>query len=309
MDSNLLLAKKQYNGKVIITGEHTILYGGEALVTPINCGVIITVTDGEGIIYTGSGKDSIINLRRENSLFNATLEFLEKEFKVKTSCVDIIVETNLPIGGFGSSSALVTSLIESILEFNGIFLTDEELITSVISIESSLGSKVSGIDQITIIKNRPLVFKQLDSGLVYHDANLLYLCENRVLIINTGRPLSSTSQVVTRVNERFNSSHSYRRLIENTIELNNELIKKLTVESSQKIYELIDKISVNLISMGIVSVQTQGLLRQLQNLGLHVKISGAGTNQEGPSGAIVAFCSNEFDATKLNKLGLDYFEL
>ncbi|MEO6728455.1 MAG: hypothetical protein ABIM99_00880 [Candidatus Dojkabacteria bacterium] len=309
MDSRISIDQKR-SGKIILTGEHTILYGGEALVSPISKYVDVKVRQGNGEIST------IINGVKDNinyfndPLVNAALLHLEEFYDIDLVNLNIEIRSEIPIGGFGSSSAIVASIIESVLAFKGVEIGDSNLIEDVIAIESSLGTKVSGIDQITIVKEKPLVFQRIDGDLKYREADLLYLSDHKVLVINTGRPNSTTNQVVKVVRQRFESSNPYKSLIANTIELNRNLICSIESNSNeQTILRLVDDISENLIKMGIVSGQSQAVIKTLNSMGLHVKLSGAGTISEGPSGALIAFCAIDFDSNQIRDLGFNCFEM
>ena len=89
-------------GKVILSGEHSVVYGHPAIAMAINLGVSITLRDS-------SGRSRCNQSKIDHRLWDAMLEVVPEEG------VEVELESNLPIGkGMGSSAALSIALIRAI---------------------------------------------------------------------------------------------------------------------------------------------------------------------------------------------------
>lgn len=312
-------------GKLILAGEHVVLYGYKALAFPIDRYTDVKIQD--------SNKKDEINIQLKN--FNSTLnlsyeklfgginfgknhEIILKTLKVFFSSfsegifksINILVNSKIPIGGFGSSTAVSAATFKALMEIFGIKIENKDLINYIIDVESSNGVRVSGLDQTVIVEDRPIIFTRHAQSTSYKNLYAKNKYIRECIVINTGEPNEITSQVVAHVRSLYSSNKKKTEEIFNTIGSYCSKLEALVQETSSiEILEIINLIGQELIKLEIVTPYCQSIMKDLKALGASAKISGAGALSGKGSGALICFSNNQRDVIKyLDAKGLNYFQ-
>lgn len=332
-------------GKVILIGEHAVVYNKPAIVACIDLYAsaqvkkykkdkvkfVLTRFNFEQEFYWEdvfhAYKDSEDNVRKfKETGDNKYLERLKDFSKLpKMALVEVLKyakikdpegiilsgDSEIPIGGFGASSAAAAAVVSAYSRFLGLDLTDDEQTEIVLRAETLIhGFRPSGIDQSVVVRGGVLKYQKDEENKMKVDpingnSELL----SNVIIIQSGKPNESTGQVVEMVRQRRLHDPKIVDHIFGNLEIYTGELEKSLIESNKDLfYEIIDKSGEELIRLGIVSTETQSLIKKIQELGGHIKVSGAGTVTGSGSGALICFSENPTQIIKyVKKLGLEYF--
>jgi len=228
------------------------------------------------------------------------------------------VISDVPTGGFGSSTAVAASVIKAFSEYLGKNLNKNNLLEILINTEKNFYD-VSGADQTVVafgglIKFRRDVSERLKAGaLNSHTVELRIKSDllKKCLVIDSGKPVVTTGEVVEMVRKaRSNKPEAISKIFAKLEYLTYEMSDALRNSSKEKFFKIIDEAGDLLIKLGIVTKETQSLIHQLKKLSAHVKVSGAGSlgKSFGGSGSLLCFAENYSVIEKfLDKAGFKYY--
>lgn len=266
------------SGKVILSGEHAVVYGKTAIAASISLGV----------------EAMVVNEAEDQS------ELIKYAIRIAGGepSICIKVTSNLPSGsGLGSSAAVACATIRVVREHLGKPITDEELFNLVWETEKLFSPRDSGLDStmvtygglIEYVKGKP--FKQL----VINKAIT-------ILLVNSGTPSETTGELVRTVAD----DSTKLSVIEEIGSVSEQIKEKLLL--GEGIESLINQNGLLLEKLGVVGGKATNLSSELRALGASVKITGAGGVKAG-SGMMIVM---KDDLTQIKKLldnrQIEYFE-
>lgn len=266
-------------GKVILAGEHAVVYGEMALAASISLGITATVVE-----QGGSEKNRII----EKSIEEAGGD----------SNTQVLIESELPVGsGLGSSAAVAAATIKVVREYLKKPIDNDELFKLTMECEKLAHGNPSGIDPAVVVYGGLIAFTK--------GKPIERLKMNRpikLLLVNSGKPTESTKEMIELVARNPDKD----MLIEKIGELTQKTKGKL--ENGDDVSELLNENGLLLERLGVVGKKARELSETLRTLGAKVKISGAGGVSSGSGMMMVAHP----DLTQIKKLldnnQISYFE-
>lgn len=290
-------------GKVILSGEHAVVYGKPALVCAIDKRLSLTFTPSKKTEY----QDSIFPI-----LEKSVIDFLKTK-KETANKVEYTysVASSIPIGrGLGSSAAYCACISAGLLElFTGKEWGREEVNMCAYKMEKYFHKNSSGVDTSTSIMG----------GLVYYRKEFEFLKTisslaikipkkfiDSLLLIDTGKPIETTGEMVQNVGKRYNEKSVKTEKTLNEIErITKRIIVSLMKEDTSFFIENIQKNETLLDQLGVVSNKTKKLLLSLKNDGVG-KVTGGGGKKDA-SGYILFYANNiEEMKRKLEKKSIIY---
>jgi len=174
-------------GKLILMGEHAVVYGHPALAIAVDRGMTVTLTPREG----PTGLDTaVIEDSRLGDALSAVLPAMGW---------GVHIESTLPIGrGMGSSAALAVALARASLAARGRPATHDAVDNLALKVERVFHGNPSGIDQTVCAHGGAIRFKRGPDGPDYQTIDLPDL---PIVVIDSGSA-GNTAELVAGVASR-----------------------------------------------------------------------------------------------------------
>lgn len=277
--------------KVILSGEHAVVYGKPALVSAINKRLTITVIEGKN---TDPKMAEIILIVKKY--------LQEKSILIPEKNCHISIQSDIPIGrGLGSSGALSVAATASLMEFfTGVQYPPEEINNCAYQIEKIFHKNASGVDPTTscfgglIFYRKEFEFLKTISSL--HTKIPKEIAEN-LFLIDSGRPSETTADMVQQVGKLYNNKSKF---VENIFQKIERTTKRMVVSLMKEDAEFIKETMVEneslLEKIGVVSPSTRELIETLKPFGVG-KITGAGGKKDG-SGYLLYYAAEKIKLEK-----------
>jgi len=254
-------------GKVILAGEHGVVYGKTALVTTVGLRVKVRVREVE------KGKLIIKDKCKDLNLIKKAVEFCEGEVGEFKNGREITVKSDLPIGsGLGSSAAIGTAIVGGLLKG----FSEEVKDRVVKKIEDWQHGKSSGVDQAIVKEGGVIKYKK---RMRIEKLKIKDLPE--FLLIDSGKPVESTGEMVTAVAANYKLQKTkYKQIFERMGEISENWRVELIKENERLLEEI-----------GVVGKKARGTIEKIEEIGGIAKICGAGGIKKG-SGILLGYHKN-----------------
>jgi mevalonate kinase len=289
---NKKTAVREAHSKLILVGEHAVVYGKPAIAMPFPLKVraeieeIIGPVILESNIYSGIIDSSPIKLKGLTECIKRTLNYLNKP----CSGLRVKIDSTIPLGrGLGSSAASAAAIVRSIFSFYGEELTEEKLFTFVEIAETYAHGKASGIDMAAVSSSGPIWFQRGERVSPLSYGRPFYM-----IVADTGR-IGDTRTAVENVRNRY---------ILNPIKVQKSLdeIEKIVKEARNALISgdikllgnLLNRNQEELVSLGVSDDGLEELNQKARQAGaLGAKLTGGGM---GGCILAIAACKDEAEA-------------
>ena len=295
--------------KVILSGEHSVVYGRPALVAALDKQLNFSLSENQ---FSNNKEDK--SVRKIVALIEKNVVDYLKERKIpyQKKRYFFKIDSEIPIGfGLGSSAALSVAATACFLKFfTGKDFSKEEINHLAYQIETYFHQNPSGVD------NTASCF----GGLIYYRKEFEFLNNIAFLnfkipknfplfLIDYKKPKEKTKEMVQMVYKKYQKNNS---LLESIFSDMEKVTKKMVLaikEANKSLFQeaLLDN-EIFLEMLGVVSSKTKKLLQRLSSFGVG-KITGAGGKKEG-SGFILFFAEKEKQLVDfLKKEKINFFKL
>lgn len=303
-------------GKLILSGEHAVVYGNPALVMAINRYVKTTVLPQTGSQITFCFPD----LMAERSLTFTTLmqlqdrirqdyqRFLKGDLAIREvlrepielvqfavsllleavniqvlSGIRINMQTDILIGcGMGSSAAAVVSILAALAHYLQVTITPELFFNLAHQAENMQHGKSSGLDLQSSLHGGCLYFKE--GQMIARTPSTLSL-----YLINTGQPQTNTGECIAVAATYFKNTQIGADFTAVTDRMDKAF-------QYNKLDEMILAMRENhklLNTIGVVPQKVQQLIAEIEQQGGAAKISGAGAVEGNNAGVVLIAIEEE----------------
>jgi len=194
--------------------------------------------------------------------------------------------SNIPIGcGMGSSAALAVA--KSALKIGK--LDKEKINEMAYKMEVRQHGKPSGVDNTVSTYGGFLWYRKESKNLKTFQNVKPVTRFPKIYLVNTGRPIESTKEMVRFVAKAYLDRESYIDTIILEIEkVTKSFLEYLYGDKKTDLGDLIKKNEELLEKLGVVSVSTKQIIRKIEKIGGAAKVTGAG-GINGNSGMIIVF--------------------
>jgi mevalonate kinase len=303
-------------GKIIISGEHAVVYGQPALAMSVDCHMQTTIAllpnankytfvlenFGMAESFTRQqlqtiGKISV--LQQPSQLLPYALAKLIKNFDIKTdNGLEIRTISTIPINyGLGSSAALIISLLHAVNHFFALNINPENYLSIGMDIEHIQHGKSSGLDIYLATNGGILRFEQ--GKIVSRQC-----FDSSLECINSGRSQSSTAECVSAVAQYF--SHS--KLASDFGAITNKLDEAWETQDLMVLKESIRANHQLLSYIGVVPEKVQRFVKEVEAKNGAAKICGAGAIR-GENVGVIMVMTDEDISDLLIKYGYESLKL
>jgi len=264
-------------GKIILMGEHAVVYGKPAFIAVINKRLTATIRSASALsIIAPEGKEYIAHI------INCCLSYLKKRVKPK---IRLTITSDIPIGyHLGSSAAVAAGIIGALLRYYH-HPWDKTLINELtFQAEQFMHIHSSGVDPASVVNGGFLWYrKELDflrciTPLSVVSSQLL----TNFYLMNTGKPKESTGEMVAYIGAKYKSQKTkYLKLFEENEVQTKRIACALKDSDEQILIDALKQGEQTLEAMGVVSKQVLPIIRHVEQTGGAVKILGGGGRTGG----------------------------
>ncbi len=275
-------------GKVILLGEHAVVYGSHALAAPIPLAIQARVEasdNGVHLIIPRWGVEE--KLRRgedhQYSIYQS-LDLILDRLGLRDKGMRIEIFPNIPrAAGLGGSAALAVSIIRALAKHFNISLTDEEINNLAYESEKIVHGTPSGIDNTMATYGKFILFRKGNPP----EMKEIKVPKPIPIVVGLSGVESLTAKMVARVRAAWEKNQSlYDSIFKQIDELVLEAAKAVEAYDLEKLGELMNINQGLLNALRVSSWELEELIEIARNSGaLGAKLTGG-----GGGGAMIALC-------------------
>ncbi|MCF7818112.1 MAG: hypothetical protein K9M54_09550 [Kiritimatiellales bacterium] len=299
-------------GKLILSGEHAVVYGKPAIAMAIDRSAVFEITPqaGDQVSFDlpgGEGGESLTLLalrdlkRRVEKKYH---EFLQGEIGIRevlTMPVDLFrfayvntldglhrhidsgiclkLRSSIPVGcGMGSSAATVLSEIRAVAHYLRVDFKPDWYYEYSMEAEKLQHGKPSGVDSYISLHGGCASFKQ---GV----ATPMSLPRMKMFMVQTGIPEATTGECVMEVERNFRNSEIWSEFEAVTAAFE----AAIRANDTQKVRWLVRENNRLLAAIGVVPQRVQQFIAEIEQWGAAAKICGAGSVVGDKGGVVLVF--------------------
>ena len=305
-------------GKVILFGEHFVVYGVKAILCSINKRVTVTAEKTSERKISINSKIGKLELEPDKPIseINSPLKpfyyLANKSIENKDSGIRIQIDSEIPLGaGLGSSSACCVAGAAAIFKLFG-NISREEVLKLAIEAERTIFENTSGAD-CTVCTYGGIMEYDKNKGFkkIEHEPNF------QLVIINSNME-HSTQSMVSKVKEFENkNTEEFSRLSDLESKLVEDVLKLVKENKIQEIGQKMNQNQKYLENIGISNKELTKMIRIGQESSFGAKITGSGgggcifalTNESNLQNILKKFKDNNYEcfSTKIDFKGLNTF--
>ncbi len=271
-------------GKIILFGEHAVVYGRPAIAVPLvqvraTAEVEDSAKKGVRLCAPDLGRDYWLTEAEENDPFTRAVRVVAEAADLKSMPdLTVTVHSTIPMAsGLGSGAAMAAAVIRALanhLEFSEL-ATDWQVSELTYQVETLLHGTPSGIDNTVVAYEKPVFFirerprNKIETFSVSQPL--------RFLVADTG-VVSTTKEVVSDVRRRWQKNRSqFERIFDNCGRI--AIVARVEIEGGQvsEIGRLMVENQIYLQEMTVSSPELEQLISVAMSAGaMGAKLSGAG---------------------------------
>jgi len=282
-------------GKVILFGEHAVVYGSHAIATPIPLAIEAYVErasdiGGVHLLIPRWGIEEKLRKKEihKYSIYKA-LEMIIKKLDLGNEDMRLEIFPHIPIAmGLGSSAALAVSIIRALSKSFKLNLSDEEVNALAFESEQIIHGNTSGLDNTLATFGEVILYK---NGVKTTNESIK-ISQPIPLVIGLTGIESLTSTMVGKVKKSWEKNKPlYDGLFKEIDQISLQAVNAIQKNDFVALGELMNINQGLLNALQVSSKEIEELIEIARNNGaLGAKLTGA-----GGGGAIIALCPEDSD--------------
>jgi hydroxymethylglutaryl-CoA reductase len=272
-------------GKVILLGEHAVVYGKHALALPIPEAVNATVHEvARGLTVEVPDWRLSLEVSPDADGIDAAVLRIVDRLGIPRDGFAIRVRSALPSAmGLGSSAAFAVAIVRAFDRLLGLSLDDAQVNEIAFDCERLAHGSPSGVDNTLATYGRPLLFRSGDGGLI----EPLELAAPPPIVVACSHDAGVTHEQVAGVRARYERQRTaYAAIFDQIDELGIAGAKALVAGDYAGLGQLMDVCQGLLNAIGV----STPALEQMVAIAREAGAAGAKLTGAGGGGSIVAVC-------------------
>lgn len=277
-------------GKIILFGEHAVVYGHPAIAVPINqvkarAYVMASPTSPQGQVQIDAPDIGLLSNYEDlpaGHPLAILLSILPKQLGMNTfPALRLKIKSEIPIAaGMGSGTAVSVAIIRALSTFLGLSLPDKQISEIAYEVEKSYHGTPSGIDNTVIAYAQPIFFMR-DQPFV----GLKIAGPFSIIIADSGKR-TQTAEVVAQVrNKRAKNKTFFDGIFQRIAKITLKARSIIESDTAVKLGPLMNNNHEELQRLGVSCPELDNLV----NAALDAGAFGAKLSGGGQGGNIIAF--------------------
>jgi len=275
--------------KIILTGEHAVVYGKPGIALPINLPTTVNIVPNT--LQKMRMYSNITLKEKDYTTLHSFIQIIQDSIPKKSAehFFDITIHTTAPQKmGFGTSASVAVALTKALYAAHNTTIHESTLLALALKLEQITHGTPSGIDHTTITCNTPILF-QKDPDL--HWTPLPELLENSLFnqcfLLLTGCSEESTKEMVAQVRAQYEKAATDTQVIFDAIEYQTTAMQtSLTTDNESGFHTCINTVGMLLEDLHVVSPEVMTLSQDIRKNHGACKISGSG-GKKGPGSGVL----------------------
>jgi hydroxymethylglutaryl-CoA reductase len=281
------------HGKIILFGEHAVVYGSRAIAAPVPLAVrarVVEEDDGVWLVVPRWGVEQRLRTDpAKQRSFEVPAALILKELGLTDRSMRIEVYSEMPRAmGLGGSAAVAVAIIRALDRHFELGLTDDAVNALAYQCECVAHGTPSGIDNTVATFGQPLVYRKGDPPQIHS----LALPEPITFVIGMTGVESLTAKMVARVREgRERNPDVYDTMFKGIDAVSGQALEALRRNDLERLGELMNVCQGLLNGLGVSSWELEELIQiARENGALGAKLTGG-----GGGGSMIALCPENAD--------------
>lgn len=286
------------HGKVILIGEHSVVYGYDALALPIkSLNIKTSIEPASGLLMdTKNYQGPFYEAPSEYDGLKYVVKTLLNKAQQKNAKIKISYRGEIPIErGLGSSATVALGTSKALNQYFNLNLSEAQIMKITNHAEMINHGKASGLDAATVHSDY-LVYFNSKTG----PKKLAQKLNATLLIMDTGQ-LGNTKEAVEHVRKLYDSSKAYQAKIEKLGVLTKKTKEFWLKQDKEKVGQIFNE-AQELLSDFDLSTEKIDRLKDLASTHncLGFKLSGGGLG-----GVVICLCQDRENAQTIAKASSD----
>jgi len=284
-------------GKIILFGEHAVVYGRHALAAPVPLAIQAKVEDGkdgvEVIIPRWNVEARLHEPANQRQGFQKQFGIILGELGLENRAMKIEIFPNVPRAmGLGGSAAFAVAVIRALDRHYGLALTEEDVNNLAFESEKVAHGTPSGIDNTMATFGRLMLYRKGSPPL----REFLTVEKPVTFVVGMTGVETLTHKMVTRVRQNWERNTSlYERIFNEIDALTLQGLKALQGNDLEQMGDLMNVCQGLLNALQVSSWELEELMQIARDNGaLGAKLTGG-----GGGGAMIALCPENADKVKI----------
>lgn len=276
------------HGKIILLGEHAVVYGRHAIAAPIPLAIQARIEDTEEgvdlIIPRWRVEQRLHNRSEQRQSFEKPMALILEKLGLGDRAMRIEVFPNVPRAmGLGASAALAVAVIRALDRHYQLGLTDEQVNDLAFECEKVAHGTPSGIDNTLATFGSFLLFRSGDAPV----RKAIHMPEPIPVVIGMSGVESLTAKTVARVRGAWERNRDlYEKIFDEIDSLVLQGLEALEQGKLETLGEMMNVCQGLLNAMQVSSWELEEMIQVARNNGAY----GAKLTGGGGGGSIIALC-------------------